>query len=380
MRDGPVACARPSSFNLYFTDIDILQQHYYNYWVALAGKSTQLFTARGNAMSEKLKAAFLDKEKADLYLFNLGKLKEENGIEEMYYQVLKTEYTKLKDEAIVRIDSIKADIKKVLDAKLKEAAVAKLNYKYLEIRYKVGQIPASAFLKQEQGPKKKIAELEKDINNLQSLVNASNSAEVGAPTKKKEGFKIPVLGRQPTVKPDGKNEEKPADQPVARPRPIPIPLAGEHQAHEWTPLEQNTAAPTSLLSPAAEQHAEAEPEAAAEAQLNPELEMAPEPEPEIPKKTTPPGLSITDLDILPDRVVHGNHIGVIARIKNVGHEFFSHLIEMKINGDVFDTAEIHLEPGQTQELTFMVAAGAPGEYSVDIEGRESTYTVVPSPH
>ena len=212
-------------------------------------------------MSEKLKAAFLEKEKADLYLFNLDKLKEENGIEEMYYAVLKTEYSKLSNEALARIDSVKADIKKVLDAKLKEAAVAKLNYKYLEIRYKVGQIPASAFLKQEQGPKKKIAELEKDINELQSLVNASNSAEVGAPTKKKEGFKIPSIGRQPAVKPDEKPEEKPADQPLARPRPIPIPLAGAQSAHDWTPLGQTTVAPTPLLAPTTEQQPEAEPEA-----------------------------------------------------------------------------------------------------------------------
>lgn len=365
-------------------------------------------------MSEKLKAAFLDKEKADLYLFNLDKLKEENAIEETYYSVLKTEYTKLREEAVARIGAIKADIQKLLDVKLKEVAVSKLNHKYLEIRYKVGQIPADVFLKQEQAPKKKIMEMEKTIHELQSMVNATNSAEIGgAPAKAKEGFKFPGFGKKPAAMPQPKSETKAAPVPeekpewkaeeqgeskllAPRPKPIPIPVSSPEPSSPWAPVETAGESVIPLGAPQTDVTLEEEEETAVECLPEQEVmeeeegeeeeeeqeeeEIETPPEEEAPRRAIPPGLSVTDLDILPDRVRQGNHIGIIASVKNVGQVFLTHVVEIRINGEVVNTAEIELSPGQAQEVTFLVVAGPPGEYTVDIEGREGSYTVVPALH
>lgn len=299
-------------------------------------------------MSDKLRQAFLEKEKADLYLFNLEKLREEKSIEETYYTILKTEYAKLRDIATKKVDAIKADIKKVLDGKLKEAAVAKLNHKYLEIRYKVGQINANDFLKQEQGPKKKIAELEKSINQLQVLVNANNSTEVpGKSAVKKPAMNLSQMERQAEKAP-----------PIA---PVPIPIVKTTAVTEVKPQQWKTIEET---VPAAEIKGTEQ-----------VVEPAP-PQVEIPKKIIPTGLSVTDMEILPDRVTSGNHIGIIATVKNVGQQLIDHMLELKINNETRDTAQINLAPGQTRELTFMVVAGLPGDYTVELEGQEGKFIVV----
>ncbi len=307
-------------------------------------------------MSDKLRQAFLEKEKADLYLFNLEKLREEKSIEETYYTVLKTEYTKLRDVANKKIEAIKADIKKVLDSKLKEASVAKLNHKYLEIRYKVGQINANDFLKQEQGPKKKIAELEKSISQLQAVVNANNSAELpGKSTVKKPTMNLNLQEKQTGVTPN------PAPAPIPLVRPVAI---SEVKPQQWKTMEE--------VVPASETRA---PEQTAE-ESPPQKTEAATPQAAMPQKVIIPGLSITDLEILPDRVVSGNHIGVVARVKNLGQQIIEHTLELRINDETRDTAQINLEPGQMRELTFLVVAGLPGEYRVELEGQEGKFIVV----
>ncbi len=311
-------------------------------------------------MSQKLKQAFQEKEKAELYLFNLEKLREENGIEETYYDALKTEYSKMRDAAISRIDSIKADIKKILDKRSKELAVARLNYKYLEIRYKVGQIPAKDFLKQEKAPKQKIEELEKIIKQLQTLINATNSAEIGKPEQKKvvpqqKGSEKPepkitsevkiiepsrLIQKQPEVAPSVANDETIANNVVAQ-------------------IQNAEDASYNLVQKADESES---------AEIQSTIE--------IPKKYIPPGFTITDLEILPDRVQSGSNIGIIATIKNIGQQPFTHNVELAINDEVRDAVQISLTPGQMQELTFLVVAGLPGDYRVNIEGFEGKYTVI----
>lgn len=116
----------------------------------------------GTVMNKELRAAYSAKEKAELLLSNLDKLKAEGSIEEAQYEVLKTEYIKMGDDAMSKINSIKVELQKQLDDKTRELDVYKQELSNLEARFKVGQIPAETYLKQEKRLRKKIAELQKD--------------------------------------------------------------------------------------------------------------------------------------------------------------------------------------------------------------------------
>lgn len=130
-------------------------------------------------MTKELRTAYSAKEEAELLLPNLEKLKAEGSIADAQYEVLKAEYTKMSDDAISKIASIKAELQKVLDDKTRELGVFRQELSNLEARFKVGQIPAETYLKQEKEPKKKVAELEKEVSELQALVNSTSSADIG---------------------------------------------------------------------------------------------------------------------------------------------------------------------------------------------------------
>ena len=71
-------------------------------------------------MSTKLREAYLVKEKAESFLSNLEKLKAEGSIAEAQYGVLKAEYTKMRDDAIYEISSIKAYMMQCLSPPVEE--------------------------------------------------------------------------------------------------------------------------------------------------------------------------------------------------------------------------------------------------------------------
>jgi len=323
-------------------------------------------------MSEKLRIALVNKEKAESYLSNLEKLKEEKALEEVQYNKLKTEYATLRNDAVLTINAAKLEIKRILDAKLKELAAAKTEYKYLEIRYKVGQIPVEVFSKQEIGPKKKIADLEKTIGDLQKQYNARASSEVTAePGAKLFGFSlgrkkaeeppdlvIELPPAQPEKKPEAEKIAEPVVEevpPVVVPPPPPLPVI-------LTPPPPPTISVQQIEKPAPPKTEE---EKAAE-------QAAAEKGRRIPE-----GLVLANLQVLPDRVVSGNNIGIIVTVRNVGKQPVNHRLDLKINGVTKDAAVISLAAGKSDEITFLVTAEAPGDYIIDLDGREGKFVVIP---
>jgi hypothetical protein len=332
-------------------------------------------------MGNKLLSAFMEKAKAEQYLANLEKLKDEGNIESAQYDTLKTEYSRLLQDAQSRINNEKAQFQKVIDDKKAELAAIKLDLKYLEIRHKVGEISIDTFNKKAREPQRKIAELESNIGQLEQIVTAPADGQITAPPpppppppqpeqKKKSGFsfgfgkkkeKPPVMTPPPIVTPPVM-----ATPPVVTTPPVMItPPANEAPvAPAAAPWETVNAFPPTQV---AQTQPQAEP-------VQP-VEEAPEKEEEIP---LPPGLIITNLDILPSRVAAGNHVGIVASLKNTSASPIQHHVELRINSEVKDYRDVFLPPGKTEEITFMILTNYDGEYKVDVGGQIGKYTVLVS--
>ncbi|OGO16632.1 MAG: hypothetical protein A2Z02_00755 [Chloroflexi bacterium RBG_16_48_7] len=325
-------------------------------------------------MSEKLRIALVNKEKADTYLSNLETLKEDNHIEEVQYNVLKTEYAKLRNDAVLRINAAKLEIKRILDAKLKELAAAKTEYKYLEIRHKVGQIPVEVYSKQEINPKKRIADLEKTVGDLQRLYNARTSSEVSAETGARLfGFS---LGKKKAEEPPDLVIELPPPPPEKKPEPEKLePVAEQIPVVEVpppAPLPPQIVLPPPPPPTISVQQIEKPTPPKSE-----EEKLAEQAAAEKGRRGLPEGLVLANLQILPDRVVSGNHVGIVVSLRNVGKQPVNHRMDLKINGVTKDAAIISLEAGKNDEITFLVTAETPGDYTIDLDGREGKFVVIP---
>ena len=96
------------------------------------------------------------------------------------------------------------------------------------------------------------------------------------------------------------------------------------------------------------------------------------------EEIVPPALSITDLQIMPDRVTPASSVGIGVTVTNNSQYIVQHKVELKIN-DQFKTSEdVILAPGESQEVTFVTTASSPGEYQVAIDGLTSKFSVVPT--
>ncbi len=276
-------------------------------------------------MQDKLRAAFFRKEKAETYLANLEKLKEEKNVGDAQYRVLKIEYNQMRDDAISEINSAKNAVKKELDGKQSKLEVLKQELGYLEARFKVGQLSSDTYLAKEKGPKRQLMELEKRISELQTYLNATGSTELGGAAE--EGMKILGLGF-------GTSKKQSAGQPI----------------------------PDMTAAPVADEA--------------PPPEPIPPPPPPQPPPPPPPVTKVSGLQIMPARIVEGGSVGIIVTVANIVMGNVRDKVELKINGGVKDSQEVNLMPWESQEITFITSAEAPGSYQVDVNGVTGSFEVI----
>ena len=273
-------------------------------------------------MKKKLIAAYSTKEKAESFLSNLDKLKKSESIEDAQYDVLKAEYTKMREDALFKANSLKASLKKELESKAGELDIIKVKLSYLEARFKVGQITDEAYAKQEKGPKKKAAELEKQYSELKKLTSSNCLADIGILTDtRKSEFKLPWLKKEVPELPDTTD----------------IP-------------EVDETIQADIITEAIEEEV---------------VEAA------------PAAISITNLLIMPDRVTQGSSVGIIATAMNDNQYTITRSIELVINDEVKDSSEITIASGESQEITFITIAKAPGDYEIVIGDSTGRFSVMP---
>lgn len=276
-------------------------------------------------MQDKLRAAFSRKEKAEAYLANLEKLKEEKNVGDAQHRVLKIEYNQMRDDAISEINSAKNAIKKELDSKQSKLEVLKQELGYLEARFKVGQLSSDTYLAKEKGPKRQLTELEKRIAELQMYLNATGSTELGGVPE--EGLKIMGLNL-------GLSKKQPAEQSGAVVPSVPVADKAPPSSEQVTPT------------------------------------------PPPPPPPPPPVTKITSLQIMPARIVEGGSVGIIVIVANIVMGNVQQKVELKINGEVKDSQEVNLMPWESQEITFITLAETPGTYEVDIDGSTGAFEVI----
>lgn len=270
-------------------------------------------------MERDLRAALLDKEKAELFLSNLERLRSDKAVNEMSYNALKTEYAGNLQHALIQVEHIKQELNKTLSSKNRELGIYKQELANLDARFRVGQISADTFLRLARNPEKKIAALEEQTAHLISLISAKHSAEISVAETSGLGLFF---------------------MPKARPE----------MKHSGTGM------------------------------LYQELTASPpvsDPPPPEPAKVQDP-TSISSLSILPDRALPGSTIGVIATIVNSGPGPVNHRAEFKVNDRIESVQDINLNPGQSEELTFMTVAGTPGDYYVSVDNATGILKVLPS--
>ena len=271
-------------------------------------------------MENDLHAAFVNKEKAELFLNNLAQLHTDKGINDASYNALKAEYSISLQHARMKIEGIKQELNKRLALKSRQLGVFKQELANHDARFKVGQIPSAAYLRLSKVPQKKAGILEEEIAHLNSLISSQNSAEVSIPES--AGLAAFFSSRLQ----------------MGKPRADAIP------GHiMWTPPAQATQ-PAEVIAPV------------------------------LPPDTT----SVSNLHILPDRAYPGSSVGIIATVVNSGQDKVQHRAEFKVNGRLEASNDITIEAGQSQEITFMTVAGAPGDYYVSVDNATGILRIMPS--
>lgn len=290
-------------------------------------------------MQDKLRAAFAQKERADIFLANLEKLREEKTVGDSQYRVLKIEYTQMREEASSRINTLKTYVKRELEGQVSKLDVLKQELSYLEARFKVGQLSANDYLAKEKTPKRKLTDLEKRISELQTFLNAANTGELGMTTAAEGGLKI--LGLNLGF---GKKQLPPAYTGETGTGSVSTPVKVENVPPPPPPPPPPVATP---------------------------------PPPPPPPPPVPILIKTSGLQIMPSHVMEGGSVGIIVIVTNITNDNIVQNVPLKINGEVKESRKVDLLPGQSQELTFVQLAGKQGNYQVDIVGVTGKFTVAP---
>ena len=98
----------------------------------------------------KAREAYSTKERAELLLQNLQKLRAEVSAVETQYDVLKADYTEICDDAISKISTLKTAPADALESNSEELEVFKSEMTNLDARFKLGLVSVEAYLEQKE--------------------------------------------------------------------------------------------------------------------------------------------------------------------------------------------------------------------------------------
>lgn len=94
---------------------------------------------------KKNRDVYLTREKAELLLSNLQRLRTEISDIEAQYDILEANYAQICEDAISKISVIKTDIEQELESTIGDADVIKAEISHLEARFELGLMPAETY-------------------------------------------------------------------------------------------------------------------------------------------------------------------------------------------------------------------------------------------
>ena len=100
------------------------------------------------------------------------------------------------------------------------------------------------------------------------------------------------------------------------------------------------------------------------------------PPPTPPSPPAPASFVLGDLSISPGQIGAGQKVSISVELENIGGTAGSYTLELLINGELQDSREIALAPGENQEVTYQLGRSAEGEYAVTLGGQTGKFTVV----
>jgi hypothetical protein len=135
----------------------------------------------------ELQRAFSGKEKYEKLLSNLEALKGKGVVTEDQYTSMKTGYQRSQEQAVATVNQLK--MKLTQDIQSEETNVQRQNMELqnLDARFKVGEIRADDLQKAEQRIRVKIQRSESTVKDLNRLIAAQSSADVGGYVEVKAG-------------------------------------------------------------------------------------------------------------------------------------------------------------------------------------------------
>ncbi|MGA7678286.1 MAG: hypothetical protein WCA51_07950 [Dehalococcoidia bacterium] len=105
---------------------------------------------------EALKVTYLAKEKAELLVSDLEKLKAEASAIEAQYNILKDDYSKMCEDAISRITAVKTALEKDMESKVGDLEIFRSGINNLEARFKLGLVPPETYSKEKEASAKDV--------------------------------------------------------------------------------------------------------------------------------------------------------------------------------------------------------------------------------
>ncbi|RLG21752.1 hypothetical protein DRN72_03295, partial [Methanosarcinales archaeon] len=88
-----------------------------------------------------------------------------------------------------------------------------------------------------------------------------------------------------------------------------------------------------------------------------------------------PFFEVISLDVQPKEVREGKDVKIVATIENSGNAAGSKVINISIDGEVVSSQTIHLEPGETEKVSYVYEAKGVGNHTISVDG-VSTVIVV----
>jgi hypothetical protein len=98
---------------------------------------------------------------------------------------------------------------------------------------------------------------------------------------------------------------------------------------------------------------------------------------ELSPAPPPPTILITDLTVMPDRVVREGTLGIMANAHNRTPEELTDIVELNIDGKLEQAMTVTLQPGEVRDITFIITAREEGNHTVTLGSITGTFMVYP---
>ena len=141
-----------------------------------------------------LRVALSKKEKAEQLLERLNELKESNEVDDAAYEAKREQYERLVKEGETELEAIRSALTTKLESLKRGLEKYPQELKELELKSKLGEIDANAFMRQDQRLRARIKRLEDDAEETERYLSAETAEAAG-------GFiDVSVDGKSPTTR------------------------------------------------------------------------------------------------------------------------------------------------------------------------------------